>query len=378
MRGEAAETVEGAMISYRWFRAQEIDNATVPSRPPELQALLSRALKESRNWRSDDPVILVAIDGERPAGHVKFTYGHIARLGTKMRAAAAQDLFTHPDYRGQGIGSALISKSLEIGMPCLYSGISGQAMPLYKKLGFSFIDCAPVDQLPLTLLAYLREWRTWLYRVENDADRREKRALRALQKTLRCGRNLRMRAGTEWTALDPTQSCEELRSLAKIHSRMFQVPWSIDLLSSALKGEAPHLHAAVFAKNGPAGRVRHLVTIYRQRASVRIPMTQRHADLADGHLNEIYPPAADVESALGVLRAAARYGKNIGLDNLSVHAMTDELRSACEQIGLASSAAKSVAIQPLGMPDALAAEMVRPENWWCRMANEEQLEEAAA
>lgn len=366
------------MIRYQWFRAEEIDDAAAPARPPQVQALLSRALKESRNWRPDDPVILVAIDDERPAGHVKFTFGHIARLGERMRAAAAQDLFTHPDYRGQGIGSALISKSLEIGMPCLYSGISGQAMPLYQKLGFSFIDCAPVYQLPLTLLAYLREWRTWRYRLENDVDARDKRALRALQKTLRARRNVRTRGGAEWNALDSTASCNELRRLAKTHSRMFQVPWSLDLLSSALKGEVAHLHAAVLAKEGSATPGCHLVTVYRQRASVRIPMTERHVDLVDGHLNEIYPPVADLDSALGVLRAAARYGRRIGCDNLSIHAMTDELRSACEQLGLASSAAKSVAIQPIGIPQALAAEMVRPENWWCRMANEEQLEEAAA
>jgi hypothetical protein len=57
--------------------------------------------------------------------------------------------------------------------------------------------------------------------------------------------------------------------------------------------------------------------------------------------------------------------------------MTADLRSACDQLGLNSSASKSVAIQPLGVSEALAAEMARPENWWCRVANEEQLEEAA-
>ena len=57
--------------------------------------------------------------------------------------------------------------------------------------------------------------------------------------------------------------------------------------------------------------------------------------------------------------------------------MTDALLSACDQLGLNSSASKSVAIQALGVSEALAAEMVRPENWWCRLANEDQLEEAA-
>lgn len=366
------------MIDYRWFRPQEIEKPDVPDRHRELQTLLARALQECRNWKPGDRVILVALDDGRPAGHVKFTYGQITRLGEKMRVAAAQDLFTDPRYRGQGIGSALISKSLEIGMPCLYSGISGQAMPLYKKLGFSFIDCAPVYQLPLSLLAFIREWRTWLYKLEREpGTQSQKGALRALQMTLRSRRTLHNPAATAWIRLDTREACEELGKLSKTHSRMFQVPWATGLVLSALKGDLRHMHAAVFEKAGSGGRVRHLVTIYRQRATLRIPLTLRQIELADGHLNEIYPPIGDLDSALGILRAVAQYGRRIRLDNLSIYAMTEELQSACERLGLASSASKSVAIQPLGVPNALAAEMVRPENWWCRMANEEQLEEAA-
>lgn len=366
------------MITYCWFTAREIDTSNIQGTVSELHSLLSRALQESRNWKPADRIILVALDDGRPAGYVKFTYGHVTRHGQSMRVAAAQDLFTHPDYRGRGIGSGLISKSLEIGMPCLYSGISGQAMPLYRKLGFTFIDCAPVYQLPLRLRAIVREWRAWLYHMQDDAEMREKSALRALRMTLRARRNLLRVSAPAWRQLEMKEAVHEVRKMARVQSRMFQIPWSIDLLLSALNGDVRHMHAAVFTERFVAGGSCRLVTIYRQAANVRIPMTRRHLKLADGHLNEIYPPITDFASALGVLSAAARYAKDLGLDNMSIYAMTDQLRSACEHVGLVSSAAKSVAIQPLGLSEALALEIVRPENWWCRMANEEQLEEAIA
>ena len=136
-------------------------------------------------------------------------------------------------------------------MPCVYSGISGQAMPLYKKLGFTFIDCAPMSQIPLSFPAFIREWRTRLYRMEKEPTAQSGNgALRALRLTLRSRRSAETRATTAWLPLGARESHNEVERLAKIDSRMFQIPWSTHLLSSALKGDEQHLRAVVFEKAG--------------------------------------------------------------------------------------------------------------------------------
>jgi len=100
------------MIDYRWFRADEIAALGSGTFAPQVLDLVRKALADAKNWKPADAIVLVALDRDKLAGHVKFTYGHVAKLGEKLRVAAAQDLFTSPDYRGRGIGSTLIQKSL--------------------------------------------------------------------------------------------------------------------------------------------------------------------------------------------------------------------------------------------------------------------------
>lgn len=358
------------MIDYCWFTAQQCDEFHGDKKNHELARLLARARRASINCNLDDFVCLLAIDKSNVAGRILFTYGHITHNQKLIRVAAAQDLFTNPQYRGQGIGASLITKSLEIGMPCIYSGISAAAMPLYKKLGFSFIDRSPIYQFPIGFSAILKEWRGKIYSQEKP------NKLHALRTTLQ-SRSSTLAKGIEWLPLDSETAKEEVNSLLQCNIRPFQIPWNPELLLAGFKGENTKLHPMVLEHTSVhGGKKRHMISIYRKTAHVRLPFTSRNIAFSDGHLTEIYPPPSDTNTALDLIGAAINEAKKASFRNLSIYAMTDSLQAACESLALSSYHRKSVAIQPTGMSTVVAEEMLNPENWWCRVRNEDQIEEA--
>ncbi len=362
------------MVEYCWFSAKECNQEAHAAESTELQQYLVRAKRASPNAQPDDPVCFLALDGQKVVGRIQYTYGYISDFGKRIRIAVAQDLFTDPQYRGQGIGSKLISKCSEIGISWIGSGMSGQALPLFERLGFRFVDRSPIYQLPIGVTGIIKDWRARVYSRQRE-EGKSLSALAALRETL-SSRKASLSSSTEWTAISGVKAYEMLADITKNHYRRFQIPWNDDLLHSALHEQNPIFRAAVFERVEGTQTDRHLVTVYGKMTEVRLPLTSGTVEFSNGHLNEIFPPPRDRDSALTLLSAIASRAKGWSFKSLAVYAMTDSLKEACELLCLTTHHRKSVMFQPVGLSGEIAREVTKSANWWCRAMNEDEIEEA--
>lgn len=362
-------------LEIRTLSQMDCERATASSYSDDIIEILAQALRCAPTARPEDPILFLAsIDGKM-AGRMMITYGHISDNGQVLRVAAAQDHYTDPQFRGQGIGTKLIKKCLDLPLPCMWGGISGQARPLYDHLGFSFIDESPMYRLPLNAAGILHEWRNELYSVAPN--RPEKKTASGAMRTVWASQKKALHSPTDaWRPIEYTKALLIAKRLAELRYRRFQVPWNLELISSELKGERPQHNAVVLRCEEKPGAER-LITVKRRTADARFPMTRLRLPFADGHVNEIYPPIDDKSDALGIIKALSVQAKQWSYGNLSIYGMTAAVREACADIGLFPRGAKSVAIMPMGLDEQLAAAIRDPGNWWCRALNENDLEEAA-
>ena len=81
-------------------------------------------LKQVRRLDDGDVVAVVAFDGPRIVGKLLIRYGLLPFDDASIRLACAQDLLVAAEYRGQGIGRAILERSTAIGVPQIHSGLS--------------------------------------------------------------------------------------------------------------------------------------------------------------------------------------------------------------------------------------------------------------
>jgi len=364
-------------IEYRWFTLEQSQSFSQKNDPSgEIKTTLNNAARCAQNTTPSDYISLLALSNNVVAGRISFTYGHISTPDMSIRVAAASDLYTNSDFRGHGIGTTLISKSLEIGIPCFYTGISGQAMPLYKRLGFSFIDQSPIYQMPITPRAILREWRNRVGRI-TKTEQEPFQPAKVLNKTLGVRRAaFKQAAKSTYTILQNDIACSATSELMELRHKRFQVPWDKTEMIKAANGESSKFKLLAFKDTAEKNNSAHFATAYKKIESIRLPRTAKQLPLCIGVVNEIYPPPTTIKIAIDILCALTANAKTMGFDNLSFCAMTPILEDACQTMGLNTYHSKSIAIQPANMEEDQAKAILESKNWWCRVMNEDYIEEA--
>lgn len=364
-------------IEYQWFTVEQSQSLFLkPSLSSEIVQTLKTSIKCAKNTIASDPISLLALSGNSVAGHISFTYGHVSTPEKTIRVAAASNLYTCTEFRGHGIGSALIEKSLEIGIPCFYTGISAQAMPLYKRLGFSFVDQSPIFQMPIGVKGILREWRNRLGSL-NKADQQSFNGVSVFHKILSVRRAaLRKAATSTLITLQEDSASLAINDLMKIRNNHFQVPWDKVEMIKASSGKSSKFKLLVFNNTHAKDKAAHFVTVYKKIDQVRLPRTSKQLDLVNGLVNEIYPPPTTLATAVDILCILTANARAMGFDNLSFCAMNSILENACQAMGLNAYHHKSIAIKPIGMEEDLAISILKPDNWWCRAMDEDFIEEA--
>ena len=96
---------------------------------------------------------------EEIVGKMLLRYASIPYDGGILRLALGQDMLVSSDYRGRGIGTALITKSLDVPAPTIHSGLSSLSKPLFEKFALPSIDRSQSYQLALSWKGFLRQSR---------------------------------------------------------------------------------------------------------------------------------------------------------------------------------------------------------------------------
>jgi GNAT superfamily N-acetyltransferase len=365
------------MVEHQWFTRQNIE-AVVATRSTTAQsANLAQALMSAPTAGPDDRIALIArLGGDKVlASWIWFIYGHISNGGRLVRVAAVQNHHTRPEFRGLGIGTHLIRESLNVGLPCIYSGMSDIAPPLYKKQGISFLDESPIYRLPTSLRGVLRNWRDGYY----EARVKGRSTLAWTVKSL-LPAGSHMRTGTYHRLLPGgCDAIARFKHLAAYRHRRFQVPWNLDLYASAMHGNVKDLDVVVLEDTRQGKRDARFTSIYSRRTEVRLPGSDKTVPFVDGHINEICPPIDNADTARGIIGALAMRARTRSLDGLSIHATTPALQEACAALALRCRGQRTFAMKPVAGPDErLSQDTAIRENWWFRAMNENQLEETAA
>lgn len=362
------------MLELRWYTKDECERS-VATGASDLNEVLANAVRSAPTATPADRVALIAFLDEKMVGRILFTYGGLADNDSYLRVAAAQDLFTDPQCRGKGVGSGLIAESLKLGIPCIYSGMSAQAQPIYEKMGFSFIDTSPIYRLPIGICGLLRHWRT-LRDVQGEQGVVRPSAMSCCSEMLRSRWLVAHQASDKWLPVPADDARNTVRDLFKLRHRRFQVPWNLKAVDLALNGGHEKNDAIVIGKKGGSSNDVVFVSISKRKASVRIPYSKKFVQFIDGHVNEVYPPLRSVDDCIGVIGAIFKYGVSRHYSNLSIYAMTPDFVKACDKLGLRRLGAKSVAISPVGLNGETQSAILSPNQWWCRSLNENHFEEA--
>lgn len=355
------------MTEMKWITTADAKAMLSATTSPYPKDVLQQALASAPTARDDEQLALLALRGGEVAGWMWFTYGWFSDNGTHVRVASAQNHFTYDKFRGLGIGTAIVVETLRLPMHCVFSGPSGAAMGIHTRLGVRFFDQWPIFRLPLNALGIARNWRGELY------SRHMGRVKSLLH--VRAGMNAALGAATAtWHVIAGSEVASALERVASYRHRRFQLPWNLDAIDLAARDKDDSMCA--FVLQNSTGR-QHYCSIYVREESVRLPFSTRSAQFLDGHLNEIYPPIEDAETARSVIAVLARIARQRGLGCLSIYASTPALRTVLEQYDLRQQGHRMVAVIPPVLDPDNPQPVEISENWWCRALNEDQVEETA-
>lgn len=346
---------------------------------PEEHPYGNLRLESAARVRGDEAVAIVALDRSVIVGKILLRYASIPFEEGILRLALGQDMLVSPDYRGRGIGTALIEKSLEVEAPTIHSGLSGLSRPLFEKFALPSIDRSQAYQLPLSWKGFLRAVR------DSGALARESRsgfsAPGQLVHDSRTWRSQLHRTRSLASSMSrPLCETDALAALSEILSprvRRFQIPWNLTKLRAGLANVDSDFCAIVTDVTTASKSQRFLITAYRYPRKIRLPFTKTQRPLDEWRVNEIYPPVVD--SSLGqvaVASIATRLAQR-GADVMEIFCHTAELELACADLGLRKSLTKSMLlVPPRSYKPELACLICNPNEWWCRAMNEEQFEES--
>ena len=132
--------------------------------------------KQKRRFVVTESRVAVEVDGEQVSGlHLgrrEFQVGH----NTHLSMGTIGGVSTRPGYRGQGLSSAVMKRTVEemrkrgLATSGLYTGTRIVAHRLYRRFGYADVFIPYMRTLILDLGAYLRrQARQWLARAESTA-----------------------------------------------------------------------------------------------------------------------------------------------------------------------------------------------------------------
>ncbi|MEZ5620489.1 MAG: GNAT family N-acetyltransferase [Burkholderiaceae bacterium] len=333
-------------------------------------------LKQVRRLDDGDVVAVVAFDGPRIVGKLLIRYGLLPFDDASIRLACAQDLLVAAEYRGQGIGRAILERSTAIGVPQIHSGLSAMSAPMIERLGFPSIDRTQAYQATLSAKGLLRRLRTDLDTAEvGSMPSRIGASGRLLAAQI--GRSGRLRQNrSRVRTLDAERAVAKLDAVLEWRERRFQVPWNRGKLVHALRGQHAGMLAWVVFDGDEAAAQHRLATAYHYPREIRAPYTNRTMALSEWRVNEVYPPVRDAGAARRIVAAVVGRLAQHGADVAEVFAATPEMAQGCRDLELESSICKSMYLVPSGVDADLGRSLTTPDQWWCRALNEVQYEES--
>lgn len=364
------------MIRFEYFtRAQAIEwQAAHPK--VEGDPLTDMRLTHFENVDLDQKVGIFAIDNDRMIGTNFLYYCPISVNGKLVECIVTNNLYVHPDYRPKGVGTFLKMYILKLGYPQISSGVSPSMRKVYDAWSaYTKIDASPVFVMPVDAFGLLRVSRMSSEREAGKAGGRIRLAKKILSGFIRA-LSIRNTGPKNVRVLSPVEAEARLHEVLHAASFPIQVPWNRDLVVRSIWGLDAKAHAWMVEVGCTDARSTHLVTGYLRAITARgLGSLQRRVQ--ELHLTEIFPPASSEAVARACLQVVSRKARATGASIVHVSAMTGSLRSVCEKAGLDSFYEKRVYIAPNTKDGAMDELMRTPANWWCRIRNEDQLEENA-
>ena len=363
-------------MKFQYFtRAQAIE---WQRRHPKISGdpLTDMRLEQYEGCDLDQKVGVFAIDGDRVIGTNFFHYCPISVNGELIECIVSNNLFVAPEYRPKGIGSFLKMHVLRLGLPQISSGVSPQMQKVYDAWSaYTKVDASPVYAMPVSAFGILRVARI---ANERDASASGRFALAlAIMKRYLSVRAFSKGALIDYESLATDQALKSVEGILKSERYPIQVPWNRRMIERALRGEDSRAHAWVIEVQSTSGTpVRHFVSGYLRAMQVR-GLGRGEKEIEEFHLTEIFPPVRDKEVARACLALTIENARCLGVAIVQVYAMTEALDDACTEARLDSFFKKRVYIAPNTKEERYDRFLRTPSNWWCRIRNEDQLEENA-
>jgi hypothetical protein len=334
-------------------------------------------LKHYERCDLDQKVGIFAIENDAVIGTNFFYFCPLAVNGKIVECVVSNNLFVAPEYRPKGIGTFLKMYVLKLGYPQISSGVSPSMQKVYDAWSaYTKIDASPVYAIPVTPFGLLRVARM---ASEKNASVRKGR-LEVLTKAMRRGLAVlsARKAGNAHITLQHPRRAEELMDQVLRSERYpIQVPWNRDVVTRALRGENTRVHAWMASIKDENGiEVIHLISGYLRPMQVRGIGTEQRR-IQELHLTEIFPPVRSESIARACLSIVVKRAAALGASIIQVYAMTSALQAVCDAAGFDSFFKKRVYVAPNTKDKTIDAFFRNPDNWWCRIRNEDQLEENA-
>jgi GNAT superfamily N-acetyltransferase len=112
---------------------------------------LLRAASQAKNPHADpdDAALVLAYAGNRCVGYHGLLPGLLRAGQSDSKVYWLITLFVAPDFRGRGVGAALVGRILKLGADLVTTGITTGAERLYRACGFTTLGQAAFHQLRL-------------------------------------------------------------------------------------------------------------------------------------------------------------------------------------------------------------------------------------
>src|SRR5574340_1400322 len=112
------------MIEYRVFNREELERWQAAHPIEEPTELTDMHLNYFESFADAMPCAVLALDNGRLVGRTLLTYSELPVAGRQVTFVLTAQLYVLTEYRQKAVGIGLVSKVLNLGLPCLMAGTS--------------------------------------------------------------------------------------------------------------------------------------------------------------------------------------------------------------------------------------------------------------